>query len=158
MAVPDFQSFFKPLLDVAADGKDHSMKEAREGIAKSMTLPEQDMREPLPSGTQTKFDNRVAWAKSYLVQARVLDASRRGHFRITQRGLDLHKKGYQRIDVKILNQRAYESIRSDLVGQVLDLIASMHVVQTAGAPPNQGRRYFPSAAEPGRAGKRTGRS
>ena len=38
MAVPDFQSFFKPLLDVAADGKDHSMKEAREGIAKSMTL------------------------------------------------------------------------------------------------------------------------
>jgi hypothetical protein len=30
MAVPDFQSFFKPLLDIAADGKEHSMKEARE--------------------------------------------------------------------------------------------------------------------------------
>jgi hypothetical protein len=25
MAVPDFQSFFKPLLDVAADGKEHSI-------------------------------------------------------------------------------------------------------------------------------------
>jgi len=34
MAVPDFQSFFKPLLDVAADGKEHAMKEARELIAK----------------------------------------------------------------------------------------------------------------------------
>lgn len=154
MAVPDFQSFFKPLLDVAADGREHSVKEAREEIAKSMALPEQDMQEPLPSGMQTKFDNRVAWAKSYFVQARVLEASRRGHFRITQRGLDLHKKGYQRIDVKILNQysefvefhaaksskeeeletptetpeeslqKAYESIRSDLVGQVLERIAS----------------------------------
>jgi len=26
MPVPDFQSFFKTLLDVAADGKEHSMK------------------------------------------------------------------------------------------------------------------------------------
>ncbi len=30
MAVPDFQSFFRPLLEYAADGKDHSMQEARE--------------------------------------------------------------------------------------------------------------------------------
>jgi restriction system protein len=28
MAVPDFQSFFKPLLDLAADGLEHSIKEA----------------------------------------------------------------------------------------------------------------------------------
>jgi hypothetical protein len=26
MAVPDFQSFFKPLLDLAADGKEHSRR------------------------------------------------------------------------------------------------------------------------------------
>ena len=69
MAVPDFQSFFKPLLDLAADGKEHSMQEAREVIAKTMALPEADMKELLPSGRQTKFDNRVAWAKSYFVQA-----------------------------------------------------------------------------------------
>jgi len=29
MAVPDFQSFFKPLLEIAADGKEHTLKEAR---------------------------------------------------------------------------------------------------------------------------------
>ncbi len=29
MAVPDFQSFFKPLLNMAADGKEHSIQEAR---------------------------------------------------------------------------------------------------------------------------------
>jgi restriction endonuclease Mrr len=38
MAVPDFQSFFKHLLDVAVDGKEHSMKEAREIIAKPFVI------------------------------------------------------------------------------------------------------------------------
>src|SRR5437870_3894129 len=152
MAVPDFQSFFKPLLDLAADGKEHSMRETRDAIAKTMALPEADMKELLPSGLQTKFDNRVAWAKSYFVQAKVLEPSRRGHFRITQRGLDLHKLGHKRIDVRILNQypefiefhrartpkeeeqeppaetpeetlqKAYESIRSDLAGQIVERI------------------------------------
>lgn len=104
MAVPDFQSFFKPLLEIAADRKEHSMKEARELIAKNMNLSEADLKELLPSGTQTKYDNRIAWAKSYFVQAKVLEAPRRAYFRITDRGRDLLKKGYDRIDIKILDQ------------------------------------------------------
>ena len=36
MPVPDFQSFFRPLLDFAADGNEHSIQEARESIAKIM--------------------------------------------------------------------------------------------------------------------------
>ena len=104
MAVPDFQSFFKPLLDVASDGKEHSMKEARDVIAGKMNISEEDLREMLPSGTQTKYDNRVAWAKSYFVQANVFESPKRGWFRITERGKELHKKGHDRIDVKILNQ------------------------------------------------------
>ncbi len=152
MSVPDFQSFFRPLLDFGADGKEHSIQEAREAIAKAMALPEADMKELLSSGLQTKFDNRVAWAKSYFVQAKVLESPRRGHFRITQRGLLLHQLGHKRIDVKILNQypefvefhkarmpkdeepespaetpeetlqRSYESIRSDLAGQIVERI------------------------------------
>jgi len=104
MAMPDFQSFFKPLLEIAADRKEHSMKEARELIARNMNLSEEDLKELLPSGTQTKYDNRIAWAKSYFVQAKVLEAPRRAYFRITDRGLELLKKGYDRIDIKILNQ------------------------------------------------------
>ena len=37
MPVPDFQSFFKPLLEIATDGKEHSLKEAREKIAEYFT-------------------------------------------------------------------------------------------------------------------------
>lgn len=104
MAVPDFQSFFKPLLDLAADGQEHSIKEAREWIANNMQLREDDLEERLPSGTQRTFDNRVAWAKSYFVQAKVLESSKRAHFRITDRGRELHKQGHERIDIRILNQ------------------------------------------------------
>lgn len=154
MAVPDFQNFFRPLLDFSADGKEHSIQEAREAIAKAMALSESDIKELLPSGIQTKFDNRIAWAKSYFVQAKILESPRRGYFRITQRGLDLHKVGHKRIDKKILNQypefvefskarlpkedeqdlpretpeetllKSYESIRSDLAGQIVQRIDS----------------------------------
>lgn len=55
MAVPDFQSFFRPLLDVAGDGEEHSLKEAREKIAADFHLSEEDLNELLPSGTQRKF-------------------------------------------------------------------------------------------------------
>jgi len=33
MPVPDFQSFFKPLLEFAADGKEHALQEARDRLA-----------------------------------------------------------------------------------------------------------------------------
>jgi restriction system protein len=104
MAVPDFQSFFKPLLDIAADGKEHSMREARETIAFKFNLSQDDLSELLPSGTQTKFDNRVAWAKSYFVQAKVLESPRRAYLKITERGKHLHAQGHERIDVKVLSQ------------------------------------------------------
>lgn len=104
MAIPDFQSFFKPLLEVAADGLEHSIKEALEVIGKMLALSEEDLNDPLPSGVQTKFYNRVSWAKSYFIQAKVFTSNRKGYFQITQRGIDLLKQGYGRIDTKILDQ------------------------------------------------------
>jgi restriction system protein len=104
MPVPDFQSFFKPLLEIAIDGAEHSIKEAREKIAVKFELSAEELSELLPSGTQTKFDNRVAWAKSYFIQAKVLSSPRRGYFKITDRGKELLNQGHERIDVKILNQ------------------------------------------------------
>jgi len=159
MAVPDFQSFFKPFLEVAADGAEHSLKEARERIATAFNLSEDDLAEILPSGTQTRFDNRVAWTKSYFVHAKVLESPKRAHFRITERGKELLSQGYERIDAKVLSQypefvefitpskqnnsgptspseastsetpeeilqKAYQSIRNDLAGEILDHIKS----------------------------------
>ncbi|MDA3788284.1 MAG: restriction endonuclease [Desulfobacula sp.] len=104
MAVPDFQSFFSPMLDIANDDKEHSLKETRQKLAGHFNLTEDDLGEYLPSGTQTKFDNRVAWAKSYLIQAKVLESPRRAYFKITERGKELHLQSHEKITVKILNQ------------------------------------------------------
>lgn len=104
MAVPDFQSFFKPLLEIAADGNIHSVKEARNVIATQFKMTEEDMSDMLPSGIQSKFDNRVAWAKSYFIQAKVLESPKRGCFVITQRGLELLQQKHDRIDIKVLSQ------------------------------------------------------
>jgi restriction system protein len=103
MPVPDFQSFFNPILDIASDGQEHSLREARQKVASMMKLSEIELSERLPSGMQTKFENRISWAISYFVQAKVLIRPKRGHFLITDRGRELHKQGHKRIDVNVLN-------------------------------------------------------
>lgn len=104
MPVPDFQSFLKPVMDIAADGQEHSVREAREKVALALHLTPEDLGEMLPSGVQTKYDNRVYWAIVYLVQAKALSRPRRGSFQITDRGKGLLQQGHGRIDIGILKQ------------------------------------------------------
>jgi restriction system protein len=69
-----------------------------------MGIAEEDRAELLPSGTQSKFDNRVAWAKSYFVQAKVLESPSRGKLRITERGLELIAQNHDSITIETLEQ------------------------------------------------------
>jgi restriction system protein len=102
MAVPDFQSFMLPLLKFASDGNEHSQSEAAEALSHHFNITESDRKEMLPSGRQTRFDNRVAWASVYLRKAGFLESTRRGRFKITERGLEVLKSNSNRIDVKFL--------------------------------------------------------
>lgn len=104
MAVPDFQSLMFPLLKFSADGEEHTMQEARDGLAKLMGLSEEDLRERLPSGRQTTFANRVAWAKVYLTQAGVLESPKRGRFHISERGRKILAEAPEKIDIKYLER------------------------------------------------------
>lgn len=109
MAIPDFQSFLLPMLVLAGDGQEHSLEEAREIMASQFRLTPEERNEFLSSGRQRRFDNRVAWAKSYLDKARLLDAPRRAHFRITERGRALLGENPRRIDIPLLER--YEEFR-----------------------------------------------
>lgn len=104
MAVPDFQSLMLPLLKMATDGSEHSLVEAREVLATELKLTQPDRDERLPSGRQSKFANRVAWAKVYLQQAGLLLSSRRAHFQISARGREVVKALPPRVDIKFLGQ------------------------------------------------------
>jgi restriction system protein len=102
MPVPDFQSFFMPVLQCLADGRERSTVELRERIAADLKLTQEDIAEKLPSGTQTVFANRVAWACVYLTKAGALERPKRAVFRITSRGRELLALNLERLTVRIL--------------------------------------------------------
>lgn len=104
MAIPDYQSCMLPLLKLVADGNDHSLREVVDLLAGVFQLTEAERAELLPSGGQQVFHNRIGWARSYLKKAGLLDAPRRGVFRITPRGLDVLARQPVRIDVRFLEQ------------------------------------------------------
>ena len=86
MAIPDYQRVMLPLLRFAADGEEHSLREAIEELADQFDLSEDERKELLPSGGQATFDNRVGWARTYMKKAGLLESPRRGYFKITDSG------------------------------------------------------------------------
>jgi len=104
MSVPDFQSFMLPLLKFSADGNDHDHREAAEALALHFKVSDADRREMLPSGRQTRFDNRIAWSVVYLRKAGFLENPKRGRFRITERGQEILRSNPDRIDKKFLQE------------------------------------------------------
>ena len=102
MPVPDFQSFMLPLLKLAADHEEHTKSDASDALAQHFNIIDADRKEMLPSGRQTRFDNRIAWAIVYLKKAKFLESTRRGRFKITDRGFEILKSNPPRIDVKYL--------------------------------------------------------
>jgi restriction system protein len=93
-----------PLLTLAGDGKLHSMAEAREKLGKHFQLTPDERAELLPSGRQATFDNRVAWAKGYLLQAGLVESPKRGVFQITQRGREVLDEGPTQVNIRYLEQ------------------------------------------------------
>jgi len=72
MAVPDFQSLMLPVLMATASGE-ISASDLRDRVAKSVHLDPADLGEMLPSGRQTTFANRTAWANVFLPRAGLIE-------------------------------------------------------------------------------------
>ena len=93
-----------PLLQFNSDQQEHSVREAIEALAVHFQLTEDERKELLPSGQEAVFDNRVRWARTYLVKAGLLEATRRGYIKITNRGLNVLDQKPQFINVSYLKQ------------------------------------------------------
>lgn len=104
MVVPNFQQFLKPLLEIASDGKEYKTKEVKPILLEKMGLTAEDLEEKINSGKQTKVDNRINWAKTYLIKAKVFSSSQRGIFKITERGKDLLKQNHDEITIEELKK------------------------------------------------------
>lgn len=104
MPIPDYQSIMLPLLQLAADGKEHAFRDTIEILAGQYDLTSEERAVLLPSGTQTQFKNRVGWARTYLSKAGLLELPRRGFFRITDRGREVLSTNPERINVAFLRR------------------------------------------------------
>jgi restriction system protein len=104
MAIPDYQTVMLPLLRFAGDQQEHSLREAIDQLADRFNLTEEEKKDLLPSGQQEIFKNRVGWARTYIKKAGLLETTRRGHFKITERGMKVLKQNPTKVDVNFLDQ------------------------------------------------------
>ena len=104
MAIPDFQTIMRPLLEFSGDGKAHSLREAIDHLTGHFRLNAEEQKQMLPSGNQARFDNRVHWARSYLKQAGLVENPSRGAFRITTDGQKVLASKHGEINIRFLMQ------------------------------------------------------
>jgi restriction system protein len=104
MAIPDYQTVMLPLLQFLSDGKEHNIGEVVDRLTEQFQLSSDERDQLLGSGQQTVIRNRAGWARTYLKKAGLIASTRRGYFRISERGQSVLTKNPNRIDVKYLEQ------------------------------------------------------
>src|ERR1700732_1249003 len=98
MPIPNYQECMLPLLEFLVDRQDHRLRDFAKAVAARFGLTEPERAEMLPSGQQTVISNRVAWAKTYLKKAGLLDNPARGRVRISAQGTKILSQHPSRID------------------------------------------------------------
>ncbi len=90
MAGPRFVQYFPHVITALKElGNSGTPSEVRELISQNLKLTDDQLNEQIESGA-SRFDNHVAWAKFYLVKAGYIDASKRGVWRLTEKGFNSH--------------------------------------------------------------------
>lgn len=104
MPIPKYDELMKPMLEAISDGNKYTIKSLERILAYKEKLTEQELQEMLPSGTQTVFKNRVAWAKTYLKKAGLIDSPARATVVITDAGRQALKDNPDKINVAYLDR------------------------------------------------------
>lgn len=109
MAVPKFFEFLPIVLQVLLDKSERSVKQLREESIAALNVSEEDCKELLPSGRQRTVDNRVNWAVTYLKNAGLITAVKRGVYKITDEGEKAYADAGDKLTLSYLER--YESFR-----------------------------------------------
>ena len=96
--IPNYQKFMLPVLKSAKNGP-VSISDLIDDIANEANISEDDRKIKTSTGS-TLLYSRISWAKSYLVQAGLLEIVGRGLFKATSEGLSLLSKNPKEINNK----------------------------------------------------------
>lgn len=88
MAGPQFVKYFPYVIQALKElGNSGTPSEVRELIARKLKLSEDELNQQTSNGA-SRFENQVAWAKFYLAKADYIDASKRGVWRLSEKGIN----------------------------------------------------------------------
>lgn len=85
VAIPTWQGFLKPVLDVLSDGQTWKTRDLYKAVCNHVGLTEAQRAETLQSG-QSRAENRIGWAVSALYKAELIEKPDRGAYVLTVAG------------------------------------------------------------------------
>lgn len=102
MTIPNYQTFMLPVLKSAAKGSVY-ISDVVKQLADEMHISEEDRKLTISNGSSLLY-GRISWAKTYLMQAGLLESVGRGQFTITSAGEALLAQNPKQINNKILEK------------------------------------------------------
>ena len=99
---------------VALEGREpQSLQDIRARVAEALQVSEDDQAQLLPSGKQTTYSNRVAWALTHMGKAGLVSRPSRAHYSITPLGKQILEQNPHRVDMAVLAHfPAYQAFRT----------------------------------------------
>jgi restriction system protein len=108
--MPTWEEFTVPVLTVLSDGSIITLRELRRKVADAVDLTSEQRAQALASG-QSRADNRIGWAASYLNRVDALNRPSRGRYEITDFGRELlarHPRAIQESDLRAVAKEGDE--------------------------------------------------
>jgi len=104
MPIPTYEEMMLPILQALSDRHEKPVRELADMVSSHFQLTEQEKGILLPSQPIRKVSHRTNWAIQYLKRALLVEASRRGVYRITDRGVQFLSRNPQTLSSSDLMQ------------------------------------------------------
>jgi restriction system protein len=102
VTVPDFQTVMRPILAALGDGEPLLVQVIRTLVADALDVSDEDQKELLASGKQTRYSNRIGWALTHMARAGLVERPARAQYAISARGKQVLAENPERVDMNVL--------------------------------------------------------
>lgn len=109
MAIPTYDELMSPVLKLLSDGVERSGEDITNTIADQLNLTEEERNRIYANNPKKVFKDRIAWARTYLKKAGLIESPQRVTSKITAEGMKVAKSKLDKLNLKFLEQ--YESFR-----------------------------------------------
>jgi restriction system protein len=93
----------RPTLVALEDAQAHTLQQIRDAVAGTLGVSPEDQEELLPSGKQTTYSNRIAWALTHMAKAGLVSRPARAQYMLTEAGREVLRKHPDRVDMSVLS-------------------------------------------------------